>query len=153
MATKEKVVYYNDEKNDDFAGNHITRKPLGGNLNETRQMLTCVEERIGQNNAIMIYPEAHIWPYYTKIRDFPYPSFEYATRLNKPIFVLTNCYQKRRFSKKPKILTFVDGPFYPNLNLKKKEAAKELRDIAYNTMCKRAAAHSTYEYIQYIKKT
>lgn len=114
--------------------------------------LSCIESRIRQNSAIMIYPEAHIWPYYTKIRDFPYPSFEYACRLNKPIFVLTNCYQKRRFSKKPKILTFVDGPFYPNPDLSKKEAAKELREIAYHTMCHRAAEHSTYEYIRYIKE-
>lgn len=126
--------------------------PLGGNLKEAKQMLACVEERIEKNNAIMIYPEAHIWPYYTEIRDFPYPSFEYATHLGKPIFVLTNCYQKRRFSKRPKILTFVDGPFYPNPALSKKEAAKELRDIAYDTMCKRAAEHSTYAYIQYIKE-
>ena len=126
--------------------------PLGGNLKEAKQMLACVDQRIKENRAIMIYPEAHIWPYYTKIRDFPYPSFEYATRLKKPIFVLTNCYQKRRFSKRPKILTFVDGPFYPNPDLGKKEAAKELRDIAYHTMCERAAQHSTYEYIKYIKE-
>ena len=72
--------------------------------------------------------------------------------MNKPIFVLTNCYQKRRFSKKPKILTYVDGPFYPNPDLGKKKAAKELRDIAYTTMCERAAIHSTYEYIRYIKE-
>ena len=53
-------------------------------------------------------------------------------------FVLTNCYQKRKFSKKPKILTFVDGPFYPNTFLNENEAAKILREIAYNTMCNRS---------------
>ena len=68
------------------------------------------------------------------------------------MFVLTNCYQKRRFSKKPKILTFVDGPFYPNKELSPAEAAKELREIAYNTMCRRACEHSTYEYIRYVKE-
>lgn len=126
--------------------------PLAGNVAEAKQMLSCIRTRVEEKNAIMIYPEAHIWPYYTKIRNFPYPSFEYATRLGKPIFVLTNCYQKRTFSKRPKILTFVDGPFYPNPDLSKKEAAKELRDIAYQTMCDRAAQHSTYEYIKYVKK-
>ena len=126
--------------------------PLGGSFSETRQMLNCVDTRIAQHSAIMIYPEAHIWPYYTGIRDFPYQSFEYATRLNKPVYVLTNCYQKRRFFKKPGIVTFVDGPFYPNTELSRKEAAKELRDIAYNTMRARAAEHSTYQYIKYIKE-
>ncbi len=126
--------------------------PLAGNLNEGKQMLSCIQTRIEDKNAIMIYPEAHIWPYYTKIRNFPYPSFEYATRLDKPIFVLTNCYQKRIFSKRPKILTFVDGPFYPDTNLSKREAAKELRDLAYQTMCQRVDQHSNYEYIKYVKK-
>lgn len=125
--------------------------PLGGNINESKHMLECIDQRIMHEKAIMIYPEAHIWPYYTKIREFPYPSFEYASKLDKPIFVLTNCYQKRRFFKKPKIITYVDGPFYPNPDLNKKEAAKELRDIAYNTMCKRAGENSTYEYIKYVR--
>lgn len=127
--------------------------PLGGNLKESRCMLNCINRRIMEENAIMIYPEAHIWPYYTKIRNFPCPSFEYASRLNKPIFILTNCYQKRRFFKKPKIVTYVDGPFYPNPNLNKKEAAMELRNIAYNTMCERVRENSTYEYIKYVRSS
>ncbi len=126
--------------------------PLSCNLHEMKGMLGCIEYRIKHKNAIMIYPEAHIWPYYTGIRPFPYASFKYPAKHNAPIFVLTNCYQKRRFSKKPKILTFVDGPFYPNMELSQTDAAKELREIAYSTMCKRAKEHSTYEYIRYIKK-
>jgi len=125
--------------------------PLAGNYHEAKEMLACLAERIGQKNAVMIYPEAHIWPYYTKIRKFPYTSFKYATSLGVPIFVLTNCYQKRRFFKKPKILTFVDGPFYPDPALGETEAAKQLHQIAYETMCRRAEEHSTYEYIRYVK--
>ncbi len=125
--------------------------PLGGTFREIRNMLNCIETRINQNNAIMIYPEAHIWPYYTKIRPFEYMSFKYASKLNKPIFVLTNCYQKRKFSKRPKVITYVDGPFYPNANLDVTSAAKELRNIAYDTMVKRANENSNYEYIKYIK--
>jgi len=115
-------------------------------------MLDCIEERIKQGKAIMIYPEAHIWPYYTGIRPFSSTSFIYATRTGAPMFVLTNCYQKRRFFKKPKILTFVDGPFYPNPSLSQTEAAKELRNIAYDTMCERAKENSTYQYVRYVKK-
>ena len=29
MSLKEKVIYYKDELNDDFANNNINRKPLG----------------------------------------------------------------------------------------------------------------------------
>lgn len=125
--------------------------PLGENLKETEQRLECMETRIKERAAIMIYPEAHIWPYYTKIRSFPHHSFRYAAKFKTPIFVLTNCYQKRRLSKRPKILTFVDGPFYPNPSLDEIESAKQLRSIAYETMKKRAEENSTYEYVQYRK--
>ena len=126
--------------------------PLGVSFKEARNMIKCIETRIKENKAIMIYPEAQIWPYYTKIRPFEYMSFKYPCKLNKPIFVLTNCYQKRRFSKRPKVITYVDGPFYPNMELDVNSAAKELRNIAYDTMVKRASEYSTYEYIKYIKK-
>ena len=126
--------------------------PLPSNISEARKMLECIDKRIEKKKAIMIYPEAHIWPYYTKIRNFPYTSFEYATALGTPIFVMTNCYKKRRLSKKPRITTYVDGPFYPNENLSKREAAKELRNIAYEAMSSRAEKHSTYEYVKYVKK-
>ena len=77
--------------------------PLGTTFKEIKNMLNCIETRINQKSAIMIYPEAHIWP------------------------------------------------FYPDVNLDVTSAAKELRDIAYDTMVKRANEYSNYEYIKYIK--
>ena len=125
--------------------------PLGTNLEEKKRFLQCVETRLSQKKSVIVYPEAHVWPYYTKIRPFDYQAFWYLSRLKKPMFVLTNCYQKRRFFKKPKIVTYADGPFYPREDLSEIAAAEELRDIAYKTMCDRVRRHSTYEYIQYIK--
>lgn len=126
--------------------------PLGSNLDEKKEFLHCVETRIREGKAVIVYPEAHVWPYYTKIRPFDYQAFCYISNLKKPMFVLTNCYQKRRFFKKPQIVTYADGPFYPREDLTRMEAAKELRDIAYETMCKRVREHTTCEYIKYIKE-
>lgn len=126
--------------------------PLGSNLDEKKEFLRCVEKRMQSGNAVIVYPEAHVWPYYTKIRPFDDQCFTYLAKQQKPMFVLTNCYQKRRFSKKPQIVTYADGPFYPNPDLNRRSTAKELRDIAYNTMCQRTKEHSTVEYIKYIKE-
>lgn len=125
--------------------------PLGSTLDEKKAFLQCLEKRVQDGHAVMIYPEAHVWPFYTKIRPFDEQCFWYPVTMQKPMYVLTNCYQKRRFFKRPQIVTYVDGPFYPNENLSRKEAAKELRDIAYNTMCKRVSEHTTCEYIRYVK--
>ncbi len=126
--------------------------PLGTTLDEKKAFLHCVETRIKEGNAVIVYPEAHIWPFYTKIRPFSYEAFRYLANPKKPMFVLTNCYQKRKFFKRPRIVTYADGPFYPNPNLSSIEAAKELRNIAYETMCRRAEKYSNCEYIKYIKE-
>lgn len=126
--------------------------PLGSTLKEKKDFLQCVETRLQEGKSVIVYPEAHVWPYYTGIRSFDYQPFWYLSRTKKPMFVLTNCYQKRRFFKKPRIVTYADGPFYPDPKLSEIDAAKELRDIAYETMCSRTRAHTNCEYIKYIKK-
>lgn len=126
--------------------------PLGSTLDEKKAFLDCVETRMQEGKAVIVYPEAHVWPYYTKIRPFDHQAFWYLSKQKKPMFVLTNCYQKRRFFKRPRIVTYADGPFYPRTDISELEAAKELRDIAYETMCKRVHEHTTCEYIKYIKK-
>lgn len=126
--------------------------PLGSNLDEKKSFLQCVETRMKQGHAVIVYPEAHVWPYFTGLRNFDHQAFLYLSKQGKPMYVLTNCYQKRWYLKRPQIVTYADGPFYPSPDLNKKDAAKELRDIAHDTMCKRLAAHTTCEYIRYVKK-
>ena len=64
---------------------------------------------------------------------------------------MTNTYQKYGKNKeKIKIVTYIDGPFYPNNELPKKEAQKELRDKIYNQMVERSK-NSNVEHIKYIK--
>lgn len=98
----------------------------------------------------MIYPEAHIWPYYTKIRPFKDVSFRYPLEYDTKSFCITNVYKKRRFSKTPRIVTYVDGPFLINRDLDKKEARRDLRDRIYNQMVIRSKENN-YELIKYIK--
>lgn len=125
--------------------------PLANTLKEHKEMVKCIEQRIKEKQVISIYPEAHIWPYYTKIRPFTNISFKYPVKCNAPVFAITHCFQKRKFSKKPKIISFVDGPFYPNTELSANEASMELRDKVYQVMCDRAKKYSNYEYIKYVK--
>lgn len=126
--------------------------PVPTKLNGTRNFLSEIEKRCKQGNPILIYPEAHIWPYYTKIRPFTATSFSYPVKLNKPSFVLTTTYQRSNILKKTQIVIYVDGPFYGNPKLTLKNQQHELRDKVYNCMLKRSE-NNNVEVIKYIKQT
>lgn len=126
--------------------------PLTDKLHLKKDMLRCIKKRISQKSLITIFPEAHIWLFYNKIRPFKETSFKYPVITNAPVYALTNCYQKRKLGKFPKIVTFLDGPFYPKEELSKDENAKYLRDKVYEAMVERSKQYSTYEYVQYIYK-
>lgn len=124
--------------------------PLPDGLSATRNFMNTIKLRISQNHPVCIYPEAHIWPYYTKIRPFVDLSFRYPLQYDVPTFCFTNTYQKNKRGK-PKIVTYVDGPFFADKSISSKEQKTKLRDMVYNTMVERSK-NNNIEVIKYIKK-
>lgn len=124
--------------------------PIPANKEAMKKFLAVIERRIQKTNSITIYPEAHIWPYYTKIRPFKEVSFKYPISLNTPAFCITNTYQAYK-KNKLRIVTYIDGPFFANTTLNKKEQQRDLRNQIYACMVKRSG-NSNIEYIKYIKR-
>lgn len=120
-------------------------------LTASKAFLDAVEKRMVNHSAVIVYPEAHVWPYYNKIRNFKSVSFKYPVKYNDVSFCMTTCYKKRKFSKLPKIVVYIDGPFYPDMTLNIKQQQEKLRNDIYQTMIKRSQ-ESTYEYVHYVKK-
>lgn len=125
--------------------------PLPDDLQATKNFYAAIESTLNKNAPIIIYPEAHLWPYYTKIRPYSSMSFRYPIKYNKPVYTFTTTFHKRKFSKKPRLEIYVDGPFYPDTNLPMKETQQKLRDICYKQMNERAKLN-TYEYVTYEKR-
>lgn len=125
--------------------------PLPDDAEATRSFLSTIKKRISQNKAICIYPEAHIWPRCTMIRNFKSSSFRYPVQQVSPVYCFTNVYRKRRFFKTPKITAYIDGPFYPDLKLSIPDAKEKLRNEVYSAMKKRSEL-SDYDGVVYIKK-
>ncbi len=123
--------------------------PLPDDFNASKNFMKALELKIKQKSAIIVYPEAHIWPYYVGIRPFKSTAFKYPIKFGVPTFSCTTTYQatKNRF----KTVIYVDGPFYAPDNLSLTEKADSLRNQVYNKMLKRSES-STYEKIKYIKK-
>lgn len=125
--------------------------PVPSTVEATKWFLKEIEKRINQNHSITIYPEAHIWPFYIGIRNFKSVSFKYPVKLDKPVYSITNTYQKYgRKNDKIQIVSYIDGPFYPDKSLKIKEATEKLRNEVYDQM-KERSKNSNIEYIKYEK--
>ncbi len=124
--------------------------PLPDERGAMKHFLEALEWHSSRGDCVMIYPEAHIWPFYTKIRPFADTSFRYPVQQNLPVFCLTNTYQKKPGRKNPQLVTYLDGPFYPDAGLPAKQQKKQLRDAVYNTMAERAK-NSNVELITYKK--
>ncbi len=125
--------------------------PIPNNKIAMKNFLEIIEKRINKKSSITIYPEAHIWPYYTKIRPFKAVSFKYPVKLNKPSFCITNTYQSYgKNNEKIKIVSYIDGPFFINEKLSLKERQQDLRNRIYDCMTERSK-NSNIEYIKYQK--
>ncbi len=124
--------------------------PLPDDMEAAKNFVRAVEQAISKNHCVMIYPEAHIWPYYTGIRPFVDLSFRYPVKCQAPVFCLTNTYQTQRLFRRPRMVTYIDGPFFPDPSLPPKARRRALRDAVYAAMCRRAE-NSNYVKIQYIK--
>ncbi len=125
--------------------------PLPDTLEAAKHFMGAIETRLQEGAGVVIYPEAHIWPYYTGIRPFPDASFRYPVKHGTPVFAFTNTYRQRRWRKTPRIVTMVRGPFLPDPTLPPAAARKALRDRVYEAMCADAAL-SDAVVVEYRKK-
>ena len=130
--------------------------PLGTNAAEREAMNEAVDKRlVKQKKVLVVYPEAHVWPYYTGIRKFPAggKSFKYAVRNGLPVYAMTTTYHKRKNGKRdlPRMEVYLEGPFWPEAGKTDEENQEMLAEKVYQAMVE-DSKHNTYEYFQYIKK-
>ena len=126
--------------------------PLGTTLQAKKNFMECIGNKLKENASITIYPEAHIWPYYTKVRPFIKDSFTYPFDMDIPVYSVATCYQKRKHALRPRIIFVVDGPFMPDKSLNRMEGIQKLRDQVYGSLVNATNKYSTYEYYHYEKK-
>lgn len=124
--------------------------PISETVQGIKELSRAMEYRISQKHPVVIYPEAHVWEYYTGIRPFSETSFKFPVKLQTPVFAMTVTYKKSKIFKKPIMEVFLDGPFYSEGNTAK-EKTGSLHSKVYSAMTKRAQ-NSDCEYIKYIKR-
>ena len=121
--------------------------PVVQSLHGMKELNKAIESRVNTGHPIVIYPEAHVWEYYTQIRPFPDTSFKYPVKLDKPAFAMTVTYRKSKIFTKPIMEVFIDGPFYGQ-GASVKEKAADLHN-AIDTAMKARSSNSNVAYIEY----
>ena len=126
--------------------------PLPKTKAQAHAFSASLRELSKSKQSVALYPEAHIWPYYTGIRPFSDGSFIYPVRDGKPVFCFTATYQQRRLGSRPKTTVYVDGPFFPDPTLPPAAQRRALRNTVSHAMLERSAA-SSYAYHAYYPAT
>ena len=124
--------------------------PVPGDLESSRNFMKTIKQKITNKNVVAIYPEAHVWQYYTKIRNYKATSFKYPVEMSVPTFSMTITYQKWKGRKRPRIVGYIDGPFFADDKLNVAQKKEDLRNKVYGQMCERAK-NSNVEVIKYSK--
>ena len=124
--------------------------PIADSLHGMRNFNAAIETRLKEGHPVVIYPEAHVWEYYTEIRPFPEASFKFPTKLDKSVFAMTVTYRKSKAFKRPIMEVWLDGPFCAQGDTVK-EKTSDLHNKVYSAMLKRSQ-NSKYQYIEYIHK-
>lgn len=100
---------------------------------------------------VLIFPEAHIWPYYTHIRNFRSGSFIYPAKINAPVVPLVTTWRKPKIGKKPKQTVYICPPIFPKEELDVQQNKEYLYQECLRTMKEVAEGANQFEYIKYIK--
>ncbi len=128
--------------------------PLPTGSKGWRKFLTALDVYRKRAN-VTVYPEAHIWRFYTGVRNFPDTSFAYPIRFGMPTVAFFTAYSKPKkslaFWRKATITVYVSDPMYPLEGVSEPEARRDLRDRVYAFM-KEKSALSDYEIIHYERR-
>ena len=126
--------------------------PLKGDMKNLLSLSDACNFYINKKQFVLIYPEAHIWPYYTKVRNFLSNSFTYPARYMSPVVPVITIWRKPRIGRKPKQTIVFGTPIFP----KQEFNANQNKDYLYNECLKQmkdiASSYPQFEYIKYIKK-
>ena len=130
--------------------------PLPSELKGYRNFLDAINTRIGEGDCVTVYPEAHIWPFYTGIRPFPDTSFRYPVANGAPVIAMVTTYRKRKglfaLCKRPGMTVTFSEVMRADASLPQRQAQQELRDRVFEFMDTVSKETEQVCYIRYEQK-
>lgn len=125
--------------------------PIPTQIKAMRRFIAAVRQRSAEGRCIAVYPEAHIWPYYTGIRPFPATSFAYPAELGVPVVAMVTVYRERK-GRKPGRTVILSDPIYAEPGMSVRETQKYFYQRVSAFMKENAGKPDNYAYIRYEQK-
>lgn len=110
----------------------------------------ALDRAVKGGSPVAIFPEAHEWPYYNGIREFPPYSFTYPVRTSEPVVAYVVTYRRRRVAWYPPRMTVTVGsPILPETWKGSSDPKGFLRDRVLGFMRDTARDLDSYAWIEY----
>ncbi len=128
--------------------------PNENSAKQGKNFVEAIEYYLKKGEDIVIFPEAHIWPYCTFLRPFAAHAFVYPAKLGVPVVASVTTYKERTFFKflPPTRVIHLGGPFYPDMSLPLGERMEKLEKEVREFMEDKLGALDNYEHIIYQKQ-
>lgn len=125
--------------------------PLNDTFRGSVRMIEEMKARLKRGQAVGIYPEAHIWPFYNGVRPFTDISFGYAFMADVPAVGFAITYRQRKiFRNLPPLMTVTVGePVYPEECADKTEMRNKIYDFISGTITE----EKSFAYREYVKRS
>lgn len=129
--------------------------PLPTDIHDMPRLTHAIEYYINDlKQVVVIYPEAHIWPFYTGVRNFKRQSFRYPVDLNAPVLPVFFAKRKRKglwkMFKKPRTTVIIGEPLYPDNDIKRPDAIQKLGEQTYQSLLAMSKSIEQEDYWHYI---
>ncbi len=125
--------------------------PVAETPTALKNMNIAIKKLLDKKRVIIVYPEAHIWPYYTGVRTFPITSFKIAAANKVPVVPFATTFKKCWWKKRPRIIINVGEPIYYDESLSKQENAEKYQQHCYNFIKEKVEQPDNYALYDYIK--
>ncbi len=123
--------------------------PIPTEASALRLFFNAVKQRSAEGSCIAVYPEAHIWPYYTGIRPFPATSFAYPAEFGVPVVAMVTVYRERKAGRKPARTVIFSDPIYAEPGSTVRETQRYFHRRVMDFMHETASRPDNYAYVRY----
>ena len=123
--------------------------PVPCDLKTSRGFRAALGDALLRGEAVVVFPEAHVWQGYTGLRPMDSSAFGFPDKFSVPAFSATRVYKKSKLFGFKRVV-YIDGPFYPDKTIPLAEAQKKLEGELTGAMQARTALSDfvMFEYVE-----